>query len=176
MEKTGKDRNLSYIKTLIEFSKIKRKELIEQKDFDENNDKIIIVFDLDIFKEKVDGLNEVFDQETNQFIFAFTYPSFELFLLLHIEDSYKTIIKPNEKQIIENKKRGNKRPCEYLVLQKLGINPKKNSNIGLLAENLDIAIEQETNINQTKDECLNKLTSNIGLILKNIRSESQLNL
>jgi len=47
-EKTDKDRNISFAKNLVEFAN-KQKELVEN-DFDVEHDRMIIVFDGDIFE------------------------------------------------------------------------------------------------------------------------------
>ena len=52
MGKTDKDRNISFAKNLVEFAN-KQKELAEN-DFDVEHDRMIIVFDGDIFEEKVE--------------------------------------------------------------------------------------------------------------------------
>ena len=104
MKKTGEHKNLSYIKSLIKFAKEKQKEFIENDIFNEQVDVMIVIFDLDVFNEKVTGIDEIFKEEDEHFVFGFTNPEFELFLLLHLKDSYNTIIKPNEEIILKNQK------------------------------------------------------------------------
>ena len=157
MEKTGEHKNLSYAKSLVKFAKDKRNELIEKEIFNAETDVIIVIFDLDIFNEEDDHL-----------IFGFTNPEFKLFLLLHIKNSYNQIIKPNEEIILNNQKIGNKRPCEYYLWQQTNMNSKKNPLIGDLSKELLMAIEQEKYLNQDKEMCLEKISSNIGQILEKI--------
>ena len=76
-------------------------------------------------------------------ILAVSNPAFELFLLLHYENSYEDDIEPNTEQIIKNEKDGHQTFIYKLLLARTGINPKKNSAIGELAKNIEIAIEQE---------------------------------
>ncbi len=53
-------------------------------------------------------------------------------------------IEPNAEQIIQNEKKDGHQTFIYkLLLARTGINPKKNSSIGELAKNIEIAIEQE---------------------------------
>ena len=52
------------------------------------------------------------------------------------------------------------------------MNPKKNSAIGELAKNVDIAIAQERKINEDIHECKGKVTCNIGKIIEEIRNDS----
>ena len=58
-EKTDKDRNISFAKNLVEFAN-KQKELAEN-DFDVEHDRMIIVFDGDIFEEKVEGYDKLIE-------------------------------------------------------------------------------------------------------------------
>ena len=100
-----------------------------------------------------------------------TNPSFELFLLLHFKDSYETDIVPHYEEIINNEKIGNQRFIYKLLHDKSGMNSKKNVSIGDLAENIDIAIEQEENLNQNIYDCKGKITCNIGKIIDDIRKD-----
>ena len=84
-EKTECDRNISYAKNLISFAFDQKK--IATNDFDEERDKIVIVFDADIFEEKVQGYEELINEIEKSDIAAVTNPGFELFLLLHINGS-----------------------------------------------------------------------------------------
>ena len=152
MEKTGEHKNLSYAKSLVKFE----------------TDVIIVIFDLDIFNAKVKDIDEIFKEEDDHLIFGFTNPEFELFLLLHIKDSYNQVIKPNEEIILNNQRIGNKRPCEYYLWQQTNMNSKKNPLIGDLSKELLMAIEQEKYLNQDKEMCLEKISSNIGQILEKI--------
>lgn len=168
MEKTGEHKNLSYAKSLVKFAKDKRNELIEKEIFNAETDVIIVIFDLDIFNAKVKDIDELFKEEDDHLIFGFTNPEFGLFLLLHIKNSYNQIIKPNEEIILNNQKIGNKRPCEYYLWQQTNMNSKKNPLIGDLSKELLMTIEQEKYLNQDKEMCLEKISSNIGQILEKI--------
>ena len=57
--------------------------------------------------------------------------------------------------------------CQALKAR-TGMNSRKNSRIGELADNVLVAIEQEKRINQDIHKCKGKLTSNIGLIIQSI--------
>lgn len=52
------------------------------------------------------------------------------------------------------------------------MNPKKNSAIGELAKNVDIAIAQERKINEDIHACKGKVTCNIGKIIEEIKNDS----
>ena len=58
-----------------------------------------------------------------------------------------------------------------LLLARTGINPKKNSAIGELAKNIEIAIEQEKKINEDIHQCKGQITCNIGRIIDDIRND-----
>lgn len=54
------------------------------------------------------------------------------------------------------------------LLQKTGMNAKKNSRIGLLADNCLLAIKQEKLVNQDVHSVKGKVSSNIGKIIESI--------
>ena len=169
LEKTEEDRNLSHPKRLLSFAN-------QQKSnpciaFDEEWDRMIVVIDTDVFENKQnDYLQIIAEAKRHNNILAVTNPAFELFLLLHYENSYETDIQPNEVQILENKKEHGRRFIDRLFSQKSGMNSKTNSQIGNLAENVDVAIEQEKKLNQDIEQCHGTLTCNIGKIISDIRS------
>lgn len=169
LEKTEGDKDISYPKKLIAFAKSQKDNL--EINFDKERDKMIIVFDADIFEEKVQDYDELMKEEEEDTIFAVTNPAFELFLLLHFEDAYEKDIFPNMSEIIENKKEGNQTFIYKLLLERTGINSKKNIQIGELATKIDTAIMQEKKINQNIYECRGKITCNIGQIIEKIKSE-----
>ncbi len=104
---------------------------------------MIIVFDGDIFENKVTDYDEVIALGEKDNILAVSNPSFELFLLLHYKNSFQEDIEPHIDKIIRNEKIGNQRYIYHLSLKRTGINSKKNPKIGELAKYVDIAIEQE---------------------------------
>lgn len=169
LEKTEKDKDISYPRKLIAFAE-------SQKDnpeisFDRERDKMIVVFDADIFEEKVQDYDEVLALGEVGNIIAVSNPAFELFLLLHFENTYEKDILPNAEAIIKNEKVGNQTFLYKLLLSKTGINSKKNSAIGKLAEKVDVAILQEKKINEDIHECKGKITCNIGKIIESIRND-----
>ena len=58
-EKTDGDKNISFAKNLVTFAKEQKH--LEENEFDLDRDKMIIVFDGDIFEEKVEGYDELLD-------------------------------------------------------------------------------------------------------------------
>lgn len=171
IEKTEEDKDISYPQKLVKFAKNERDKLIELGKFEKNRDFMIITFDLDIFKNKVKNLDELLIQQDEHLIFGIAYPSFELFLLLHIDNSLNDIILPNKSIIITNEKIGSQRPCQVFLREATGKNSKTNDKIGDLAYHIDTAIYQEKLINQQTSKCLEEVTSNIALIIEKIKNE-----
>ena len=76
-EKTGQDKDISYAKNLISFA-LEQKNVAEN-DFDIDRDKMVVVFDADIFEEKVQGYDELSEQSEKSDIAAVTNPGFVVF-------------------------------------------------------------------------------------------------
>ena len=132
---------------------------------------MIIVFDADIFEEKVHGYEELIQKIEKSDIVAVTNPSFELFLILHMENSFEQCILNQEKQYLTKDDTGSYHHA-YTVLHSLtGMNAKKNPQIGQLAENVLYTISQEKKINQDIHNCKGIVTSNIGAIIESIMNE-----
>ena len=168
-EKTDEDRNLSYAKGLVAFAENQKQN--PDNEFDFERDKMVIVFDGDIFEEKVQGYDELISQIEKTDIAGVTNPVFELFLLLHIEGSYEEWIKGHETDFLSKDEDG-KYSYAYKVLRNLtGMNAKKNSKIGNLADNVLIAISQEKKVNQDIHDVKGKISSNIGKIIEDIINE-----
>ena len=168
-EKTDEDRNLSFAKNLVVFAEKQKQNL--DNDFDYDRDKMVIVFDGDIFEEKVQGYEELISKIDKEDIAGVTNPGFELFLLLHIEGSYEDRIKGHEVDFLNMDEDG-KYSYAYNALREItGMNAKKNPEIGNLADNVLIAISQEKKINQDIHVLKGKVSSNIGMIIENIINE-----
>ncbi|MFR6385231.1 MAG: RloB family protein, partial [Lachnospiraceae bacterium] len=165
------DRDISFPRRLIEFAEDQKEN--PEISFDKERDKMIIVFDGDIFEEKVLDYDELVAEGEKNNILAVSNPAFELFLLLHYENSYEDDIEPNAEQIIQNEKDGHQTFIYKLLLARTGINPKKNSAIGELAEKVEIAIEQEKKINEDIHQCKGQITCNIGRIIDEIRKDGK---
>lgn len=169
LEKTDEDKDISYPQQLIAFAEEQKEKLGDA--FDPERDRMIIVFDADIFEEKVTNYDAVVADGEKNNILAVSNPSFELFLLLHFQGALEEDILPNAEKIIQNPKVGNQRYIYKLLLARTGVNSKTNSNIGQLSVNLDIAIGQEKRINENIHDCKGKVTCNIGAVIESIRRE-----
>ena len=167
-EKTEGDKNISFAKNLVTFAR-EQKDL-EENQFDSDRDKMIIVFDGDIFEEKVRGYDELIASIEEHDIAAVSNPGFELFLLLHIDGSFEKYIQGHEENLLTMVD-GKYAYAYNALLDATGMNAKKNASIGNLAENVWIAIKQERLINQDIHQLKGKVSSNIGLIIERIIKE-----
>lgn len=170
LEKTEEHENLSNPQRLIEYAdELKTEGLIT---FDINFDKMIVVFDADVFENSFQNYGRVIKNGLKKNKLGVTNPSFELFLLLHYENSVDEIILPDTDNIIQNQWIGNgqyrKRYIEDIFRKKSGMRPKTNSAISKLAYNVLIAIEQERKLNNNITLCKGTVTSNIGQIIQSI--------
>lgn len=170
MEKTGEDDSRSNPKALIEFAEKQKK--ITENGFDIKHDKMIIVFDADIYKTKPEAYKNILKLAGEDNILAVTNPSFELFLLLHYEDSVKDIIIPEKEQILKNKKEGKRRYIAKRFTDISRMNPKENPAVGNLADRVAIAITQEKLLNEDITNAIGVITCNIGKIIDDIRKDS----
>ena len=167
-EKTEGDRNISFAKNLVRFAYEQKG--LESNGFDVERDKMIIVFDGDIFEEKVQGYDELIASIEENDIAAVSNPGFELFFLLHVDGSYEKYIQGHEADFLTMVD-GKYAYAYNVLLEATGMNAKKNPQIGTLAENVLVAIEQERLINQDIHQLKGRVSSNIGLIIDGIINE-----
>lgn len=172
LEKMEEDQHLSNPRQLLRFAEeLKGDDSIS---FDSEIDKMIIVFDADIYEDRSPGYDDLIREAEQDNIVGVTNPCFELFLLLHFENSYKQFIEGHETDFFV-KDDADRLSHAYCVLRDItGINSKRNKNIGKLAENVNTAIEQERNINQDYHNVKGKVSSNIGSIIEMIINDSPL--
>ena len=98
-------------------------------------------------------------------------PSFELFLILHFDGSYEKYIQGHEEDFFR-KLDGEKHGHAYSVLLELsGKNAKSNPEIGKLADQVLVAIEQEKKINQDIHMLKGRVSSNVGFVIESIINE-----
>ena len=168
-EKTDEDKNLSFAKNLVVFAE--KQKTVPDNDFDPERDKMVIVFDGDIFEEKVQGYDELIAQIEKTDIAAVSNPGFELYLLLHIDGGYEQRIKGHEQEYLTMDEKGSYSYAYNVLLELTGMNAKKNGKIGNLADNVLMAIEQEKKINQDIHDIKGKVSCNIGKIIETIINE-----
>lgn len=170
VDRTDEDENISAPKRLAEYADKVRNNDGRDYGYDESSDKTVIVFDAERFRSKEQELERIIcDIEQNNII-GVTQPSFELYLLLHMDEAYEQYILPHSAEILEDRKRGKRRYIDRLFSEECGINPKTNeTGVRALAHKHDIAIAQERNINHDVHKVHDRLTSNIGEIIDNIK-------
>lgn len=145
-------------------------------DFDKERDRIVIVFDTDIYitgKRKWEEYLQLVQDAPGEYIIGVTNPGFELYLLLHRTGSLQEIILPVSPEIMANKKVNFEnekiRYIEFLFRKTYMFKPKKDKEgIESIVKDITIAITQEESINYNYFLCEGKLTSNIGHIMKSI--------
>ena len=165
-EKTEGDRDLSFPRRLFEFARRQKTDPVN--DFDPERDKMVIVFDGDIFEEKVAGYEELLQDIEESDIAAVTNPGFELFLILHIANAYRDYIQGHEEEFLKKDDKGRYSYAYNVLLEMTGMNAKKNPGIGTLAEHVFCAIDQERFINQDVHRLKGNVSSNIGLVIQSI--------
>ena len=126
-EKTDADKDISFPQKLALFAENQKKD--PENEFDEDLDRMVIVFDGDIFEEKVQGYEELIEAIEAKSIAAVTNPNFELFLLLHIEGSYERYIKDHEADLLKTDEKGKYSHAYHILRELTGMNAKKNPEI-----------------------------------------------
>ncbi len=167
VERTEKEQNQSAPRKLLDHAVA----IIESDAFIKGSDRVVVCFDADIFKDNSGKYSELLDSFSGAGVeVAVTYPSFELYLLLHREGAYQSLILPREKNILENGHApgSRRRYIEKLASEVLGMNPKSNPGIGGIAANFEIALEQERMLNQDPRLAIGRLTSNVAKVVQGV--------
>lgn len=163
----GPNTEFWYLSGLVErLARMDVPELIElravERTGDEKGHSVVVFFDADIYK----GDEERYLRELKAFDgvadVAVTYPSFELFLLLHLDDAVAGVIGPNEDAIVANGYVNRRRFVEVLASEKLGMNVKRNKSVGGLSERFGVAASAEPQFNRDPAKALGRLTSNVA--------------
>lgn len=165
--RTGDDETASNPKRLL---KLAKDEILESESFLEG-DEIAIVFDTDVYAHKEDEYEDLLRRYAEEGVQPYvTFPSFELFLLLHLHDGYEKWVLPNESEIIQNRKVKGRRYVERLFSEASGMNPKTNEKVGDLEKLHELACEEEKQLNQEAEKAIGRLTSNVGLLIQKLKS------
>lgn len=168
--KINNDKGASNIKTL---SKIAKEEIVDVLPFNKKKDKVLFIFDLDIYLNSRNRIIDIMDYCLSYYIFGYTNPSIELFLLLTQENAYNKYIRKNYNKILNNEfyKKDNKRFINHLFYKITKINSKRNKEkLMLLSLNFNNAIKEERlYLNRFIDKAYNSLTSNIGYVFTKIK-------
>ncbi|MBR0405802.1 MAG: RloB domain-containing protein [Eggerthellaceae bacterium] len=171
VKRTGDDRNQSAPRSLLEQARRIRADEDGDFGFDEATDRIVAFFDIDAYK----GDAALYESDLESFRdiaqVAVTNPSFELFLLLHLDGAINRIVLPNEQEILLNSYVGRRRFVEKLARDELGINVKRNRTVGKLADRFEIAARAETALNQNPAKAMGRLTSNVAASINTVIQE-----
>lgn len=176
LEKTQEHTGWSNPQKLCQLSNIVRTS--KDYDFDPKRDVMILVFDADIYEvQEAPAYNNLIETAEKDNTICVTNPSFELFLLLHYENACEELILPNCAAILDNNwvtlADGDEvRYIEALFRQKSGMKPKQDSGIADLVKDVRIAIEQEKMLNNDIHLCRGNLTSNVGVVMQQILSDT----
>lgn len=149
VERTGREKNQSDPRKLLEHAAAVMSGANGEDEFISGLDRIAVCFDADIFKNRPDEYLSLLAEFAEQGIeVAVTYPSFELFLLLHKSGSLESHILCHETEIVANgHAEGSKRRfIEKLAGEALGMNLKSNRRVGDLAANFEVALQAEKRI------------------------------
>ncbi|WP_158098410.1 RloB family protein [Collinsella sp. An307] len=181
-KREGKDKGASNPKRLLAFAQDIRNAARGDAEAEERvcgevsyeeGDEIVAIFDADIYKNSPDAYVALLDDFSKEDVATYvTYPSFELFLFLHIENGLDDWVLPHRTEIIENQKMpGSKRRfIERLFSDAVQCNPKKEGACARFANGYARACHEEGRINQETRSAIRVLTSNIGLLIGRLES------
>ncbi len=171
VERTEGEKNQSSPKKLLEHAIAVMNGQVNGSDFIKGSDRVVVVFDVDVFKNNPDGYATLLkDFRRERIEVAVTYPSFELYLMLHKPGALETTILPHKNDIVENGHApgSRRRYIEKLASDELGMNLKTNHHVGDLASNFETALVAETRLNQNPDLAVGRLTSNVAKTIQGV--------
>lgn len=168
-EKTGNDEGVSNFNGLI---KLAKKYIESSKDFKIGYDKVLIVFDLDTYINNLQEVIDLIECNKDNIIFGYTNPSFEVLILMCLEEGSLSLLKEYERNaIIQNEFVGRERYIYYLIKQKYGFDSKNHSEDFLkVAKKFNNAINQ--NVNIYIDRAISEITCNVHYVLESIKNNN----
>ncbi len=170
--KEGEHKDISNPKKLLDLAKDwrKKKKSSGKVEFDSDIDHIILVFDLDSFRNDLKEYSCLLKEiEKEKMVPAVTNPCFEIWLMLHKENSLKECIIPNSSELLFNKRVSNRHTVASKVCSDLlGFNSKNTVYFKDFRKSLLIALEQEKNIEQNTNNMKGRIGSNIGIVVKSM--------
>ena len=140
----------------------------QQITYSEDIDKMCLIVDRDKKSFKEEQYNYVKEEcKRKNFKFYVTNPCFEFWLLLHFDEVHSI----NRKKLLENKRASSKVRYVESELKKYFPYNKNKYNAELLIEKIDLAIENEKRFCEDIEELKDKLGSNIGLLIKELKEK-----
>ncbi|ALF17009.1 RloB family protein [Fusobacterium animalis] len=141
----------------------------KQITYSEDIDKICLIVDRDKGSFKEEQYNYVKEEcKRKNFKFYVTNPCFEFWLLLHFDEVHSI----DKEKLLENNKITPKSKVRYVEaeLKKYFSYNKNKYNAELLIEKIDSAIENEKRFCEDIEELKDKLGSNVGLLIKELKN------
>jgi abortive phage resistance protein len=140
----------------------------QQITYSEDIDKMCLIVDRDKKSFKEEQYNYVKEEcKRKNFKFYVTNPCFEFWLLLHFDEVHSI----NREKLLENKRASSKVRYVESELKKYFPYNKNKYNAELLIEKIDLAIENEKRFCEDIEELKDKLGSNIGLLIKELKEK-----
>ena len=140
----------------------------QQITYSEDIDKMCLIVDRDKKSFKEEQYNYVKEEcKRKNFKFYVTNPCFEFWLLLHFDEVHSI----NREKLLENKRASSKVRFVESELKKYFPYNKNKYNAELLIEKIDLAIENEKRFCEDIEELKDKLGSNIGLLIKELKEK-----
>lgn len=140
----------------------------QQITYSEDIDKMCLIVDRDKKSFKEEQYNYVKEEcKRKNFKFYVTNPCFEFWLLLHFDEVHSI----NREKLLENKRASSKVRYIESELKKYFPYNKNKYNAELLIEKIDSAIENEKRFCEDIEELKDKLGSNIGLLIKELKEK-----
>jgi hypothetical protein len=171
LHKEGDIQSHSHPKRLLELINEKKQELVGQEKYDKDIDEFVIVFDRDSYKDGSEYLDFISISEPDNLL-AVTSPCFELWLILHKENSVEDYILEYETEILANHKVSNQHTYTSKLFSDLfQMNPKSNIDFEVFKDSINMAISQEQKICRSIREFTEKVGSNIGSLIELFRGD-----
>ena len=140
----------------------------QQITYSEDIDKMCLIVDRDKKSFKEEQYNYVKEEcKRKNFKFYVTNPCFEFWLLLHFDEVHSI----NREKLLEDKRASSKVRYVESELKKYFPYNKNKYNAELLIEKIDLAIENEKRFCEDIEELKDKLGSNIGLLIKELKEK-----
>ena len=140
----------------------------KQITYSEDIDKMYLIVDRDKKSFKEEQYNYVKEEcKKKNFKLYVTNPCFEFWLLLHFDEVHSI----NREKLLENKRASSKVRYVESELKKYFPYNKNKYNAELLIEKIDLAIENEKRFCEDIEELKDKLGSNIGLLIKELKEK-----
>ena len=140
----------------------------KQITYSEDIDKMCLIVDRDKKSFKEEQYNYVKEEcKKKNFKLYVTNPCFEFWLLLHFDEVHLI----NKEKLLENKRASLKVRFVESELKKYFPYNKNKYNAELLIEKIDLAIENEKKFCENIEELKDKLGSNIGLLIKELKEK-----